>query len=108
MGLIQSTVGWRQLTTLVNISFILAVQIITFAVILLLVLLVARARSNFAKWILVLCFALGVPLLWHTLKSGHLSGMLVLTVVQTVVQVVAMLLLFMPDANEWMHNRTRA
>lgn len=107
VGGIQSAVGWPRLRMLANMSFILTVQVITFAVILLLVLLVSRARSNVAKWLLVFGVALGLPVLYQAVRSGHFSGILILTAVQTLAQIVAMLLLFTPEAQDWMHNRTR-
>jgi hypothetical protein len=107
IGGVQAAIGWRQLIALANLSSIFVIQISTFVIILLLVLLVSRARSKLAKRILVLCFALGVPTLWLTLTSGDMPGIAILTAVQTTAQVVAMLLLFTPGANAWMHNRVR-
>jgi hypothetical protein len=37
-----------------------------------------------------------------------MPGIAILTTIQTTVQVVAMLLLFTPAANTWMHNRVPA
>jgi hypothetical protein len=107
MGVIQSAAGWRQLTMRGNMAFILGVQIITFSIILLLVLLVSRARRNFAKWILVILFVSGLPAIYQAFKSGHVAGIPVVSATQTLAQAVALILLFTPDARAWLRDRTR-
>ena len=70
----------------------------------------ARRASVVAKWIIVVFFAFGVLSLLNSLSKGVILPGLggVLTVTNTVLQAVAVWMLFKPDAKAWFADRGRA
>ena len=84
-------------------GLLIAIQAISFGLLLLLMWLIARRRSVIAKWIYVVLgvagIALSVPSLGDTL--GGPLPLLLLQVAQWVLTIVSIWLLFRPDAREW-------
>lgn len=67
---------------------------------------VSRKASNIAKWILVAFTAIGVVGLVPSLQEPMFGGtQLAITIVLTLLQVVAAALLFRPDAREWFEGK---
>ncbi|MBX9663347.1 hypothetical protein [Novosphingobium sp.] len=69
--------------------------------------LIARRASNLAKWVLVVITALSlvgtVPLVGMLVLSSPLEALL--TVLVTLLQVVAVVFLFRPDAARWLRSK---
>ncbi|XJJ69749.1 hypothetical protein WBP07_22745 (plasmid) [Novosphingobium sp. BL-8A] len=86
IGLIQAYLGWDQNTQMASVGFILTVQIFTATLIASLVLLVSRRRSNIAKWIQIVMFVLGIPLVYKFFTEGMLHGSAWITALQTIGQ----------------------
>jgi hypothetical protein len=101
LGVLNSWLAWPQLVAMRGPTFALTVQALTLAVMLGLTLFVSRRRSNIAKWILIALTALGLPILFQQLTSGQLQGALLITLTQTVSQIVAFALLFTPASRQW-------
>lgn len=81
------------------------IQFFVFGIILLLVLLTSRKRSNIAKWILVVLFGLGaifyipqLAILFHIKIAGVLSSL------QLLAQCVGLYFLFTQESREWFKN----
>lgn len=102
LGLFQAYLGWDRATKMMSVDFLLTVQIFTFSLIGGLALLVARRRSNVAKWVLVALFVIGLPLFFNTISQGMLLGSIWITVLQTVGQLIAYGLLFTTSARSWL------
>jgi hypothetical protein len=86
-----------------GLFFVLAVQGITFAVLIVLIWLIARRRQNWARWVFAVLFVLGLPLslpmVWASLMPITLSG--VISVVQIALQVVGLIFVFSPQSRPW-------
>ena len=72
---------------------VVGIQILTFAIILSLVLLTSRKKSNIAKWLLVILFAIGLLAILAQpgliLANGITS---IIGIIQTLIQAAAVLL----------------
>jgi len=104
IGAIHSAAKWDELVAMASPAFVLAVQVLTFGLVLLLVLLVSRKRSNIAKWINVGLFVLGLPMLGAQFRSGLALGWPLVTIGQSVIQAIALALLFSPSARDWLNS----
>jgi hypothetical protein len=61
---------------------------------------------GYIEWILVILFVSGLPVIYWAFKSGHFAGIPVVSAIQTLAQAVALILLFTPDAQAWLRDRT--
>lgn len=102
LGAMQAFGGWETLEARRSAGEMLALLALTFGTLGGLVLLVSRGRSRAAKWVLVLLYALGLPLTLGSWDAGTLVGSAWLALVQAAVQVAALALLFTPAAREWL------
>lgn len=105
LGPIQTLIGWQQLMALGSIQFVLGIQAFTIGVILLLTFLVSRRRSKVAMWILIVMFVLGVPMIIKMFTDGVLVGASLITLAQTLAQLLGIILLFTPASRSWMRER---
>lgn len=105
ISFVQAALGWRQATAIASPALVVTVQVITIVILLTLVLLISRRRQNWARWVLVVLFVIGLPALARIVMSGQLPGSLWITIVQTVLQLVALAMLFTPPAQEWFRKR---
>jgi hypothetical protein len=69
----------------------------------LLTLLVSRRRSKAAMWVSIVLFVLGMPVTLWLISSGLFPGSVPIAAAQTILQLVAYGLLFMPDAWDWLN-----
>ena len=84
---------------------ILVVMAISLLIPLLLWYFIARRASNIAKWILVVMTLLG--LLFVNLDPGHLGSLAgIASLAVTILQLVAIVLLFRADARAWLSDDT--
>jgi hypothetical protein len=85
-------------------------MVIGFAVMVLLIILIARMRQNWARWVFAVLFVLGLPFtlinLPAVLSANPTAG--ALSVVQMVLQVTALVLIFVPSARPWFSKRVDA
>ena len=102
LGLVQSWLAWPELTKLASPSFILVTQVFSFGIGGGLALLVSRRRSNIAKWISVVLFLIGLPVMAKEAMDGQLTGSASISVVQTIGELVAYALLFAPASVHWL------
>ena len=83
-------------------GLLIAIQAVTYSVVLALVLLISRRASIVAKWVLVLLFLAGVAVMFLrpalTLAEGPI---LAVQGAQTLIQLAALYLLFTPEARRW-------
>ena len=101
-GAVQDALGWQGLVAKAgSVAMVLAIQIITFAIIILLVLLVSRRRSRIAKWVLIISFVIGLVPFVQLLRSGQFTGSAIISIVQAALQGIAIVLLFTRDARPW-------
>ena len=77
--------------------------IVGFGISLLLWFFTSRMRSNIAKWIIVIFFVIGVLSLVFTILNGSSPAGIpgILSILSTVLQAVAVFMLFKPDAVAW-------
>jgi hypothetical protein len=89
-----------------HVRLTLETFIFGFGLPILLTLLISRRRSKAAMWISVVLFVLSIPFELWFVSRGLFPGSVPLLAAQTVFQLVAYALLFMPDAWGWLHRRT--
>lgn len=112
IGLITTLLTWNQTIALMQVDpstaavatpIMIGSLVIGFGISLLLWFLVSRMRSTIAKWVLTVFFVIGVLSVLFTFANGTfppgLAG--VLSIVSTVLQGVAVYMLFRPDAVAW-------
>ena len=79
------------------------IAVVALLVLVLIVWLIARQRKNWARWIFAVLFVLGVPFAFvqlpNVLSANPTAG--ALSLVQLVLQVAALVLIFLPDARPW-------
>ena len=86
-------------------GFLIGIMAFTLGIILLFWYLIARRASNVAKWIWIVLFVIGLAMLPSSLGRmvqtdlGPVKAML--GVINTVLQGVAIFMLFRPDARAW-------
>lgn len=81
-------------------GFVIATSSFSFLISLLLWYLIARRASSIAKWILVILTAFGfIFMLFDSSSYGGVSG--TITWITTILQLVALVFLFRPDAKDW-------
>ena len=109
IGAVQSILQWGSLVDSAHaagrgIGFILFIQAFVFAMEVLFIWLIARRRKNWARWVWLIIFILGIPfappVLGRILRS---SGPVVATLMcaQNLAQIVALYLVFTGSAREW-------
>lgn len=102
LGAVQAFGGWDALAARGSAGEMLALLALTFGTLGGLVLLVSRGRSRAAKWVLVLLYAVGLPLTLGSWDRGTLVGSAWLALVQAAMQVAALALLFTAPARAWL------
>jgi FtsH-binding integral membrane protein len=112
LGLVSTAIGWNATmermqadaaTAAIATPVMVGSIVIGFGISLLLWFFTSRMRSTIAKWILVLFSVLGVLSLVFTMLNGASPGGIpgILSIVSTVLQVAAVVMLFQPDAVAW-------
>ena len=89
-------------------AFIIIVQVFTFGFLALLFWLIAFRHQNWARWLLLVMFVLGLPFALIALPA-QLSASPIkagASIVQTVLQAVALYLVFTGNAKEWFRKTT--
>jgi len=102
IGVLQSAYGWNAAVAASSVALVLTVMIVTFALILGLVFLVSRKRSRIALAVLVLLFAIGLPGFYKIITSGPFFGVESVALLQTVMELVALVFIFTPESRAWM------
>jgi hypothetical protein len=86
-----------------GMGMLIAIMLVSFAVIILLVWLSARRRKNWARWLMLLFFIPGAvmsaPQIAQTLQISPVAG--VLNIVQSIMQLVAIIFVFTGNANPY-------
>jgi hypothetical protein len=111
IGVIVSTLQWSQTVAmsapLGGAGFAIFVQAFVLAFMVLFIWLVARRHKNWARWLLLILFVLGLPfyfrVLGQMLRLNPTAGNL--SVVQVLAQTVAQFLIFTGNARDWFHDR---
>lgn len=100
---VMAAVTWRDTAAAYGEGVAVGLNAGVVGVTLLVLLLATRARSRVALWLLVALTVLGVGgFLWQVASGVLSTGLLgVLTSVQTVMAVIAVVLLFRPAARAW-------
>lgn len=112
LGLISTAIGWNATmermqadaaTAAIATPVMLGSVIVGFGISLLLWFFTSRMRSNIAKWIIVIFFVIGVLSLVFTILNGSSPAGIpgILSILSTVLQAVAVFMLFKPDAVAW-------
>jgi hypothetical protein len=112
LGLVSTAIGWNTmkegmqadpLTAAVATPVMVGSVIIGFGISLLLWFFTSRMRSTIAKWILTIFSVIGVLSLVFPMLNGAAPAGIpgILSIVSTVLQVAAVVMLFRPDAVAW-------
>jgi hypothetical protein len=107
IGLFNSALTWNQnvarASKIGGAYFVLYIQVFVLAFIVLFIWLVARRRKNWARWVLLVLFVLGMPgtvrVVRHWLSIEPVAG--VLNLVQILAQVIALVYVFTGNARDW-------
>ena len=110
VGALQSFLTWDRIAQAAaaypgGTRPIIIMLIFIYALVATLTLLVSRRRSRIAMWILIALFALGLYGLVVSVARGQFGSDLnaIMTALGTIVQSVALGLLFTPSARRWMN-----
>jgi hypothetical protein len=111
--LVQTYLGWDGLmrnlaATGHAVGYFITIDVCVFAVMIGLTLLISRRKSQIAKWISIALFVLGLPAVFVIFSGGHLFGSALITIVQTIGQLIAYGLLFTPAARHWLNKKPSA
>jgi hypothetical protein len=106
LGVLQDVIGSDQIAGKSSAPFMVFVQVFTVVVIVSLVLFVSRRRSITAKWILVVISVLGIPAMWGVFASGNLHGSSIISLIQGILQIIALGMLFIPSSRSWLSGTT--
>lgn len=103
IGLVNTSLGWENLTQKAGVGSLLSVLAGTFLITVVLVLLISRKGSNVARWVLVVMFALGAIPYITSLAGMFAQNPIIafLAAVQVTLQVIALCLVFRPDTKPW-------
>ena len=107
-GALNSWLAWPQLLAISGPTFLITVQLFTFALMMGLTLLISRRRSNVAKWIFTGLFVAGVPIVLRQALTGTLTGSLEISFIQAAAQAVAFALLFTSSSRRWFKSEAAA
>ena len=107
IGVVNTVLDWNRLVTMAKhlggAVFIVLVDGIVFGVLILLIWLVARQAKNWARWVQLGMFVVGIPsgirLVEHNLHDRPVAGTLGL--LSAVLQVAALFLIFTGNARDW-------
>lgn len=103
IGIVVAALQYPSLSGQAGAGFTLFVQAFVLGFLFLLVWLIARRRKNWARWVLLILFLVGIPayipILSDMLLVSSLSG--ILSIVQLFTQGVALYLIFTGDAASW-------
>lgn len=86
-------------------GFLIGSMVIGIAISLLFWFFIARKRSKVAKWILIVFFGFGLISLPFSIFSVPLA-LMIPTIVNTILQGLAVFMLFRPDAIAWFNGET--
>lgn len=100
LGVVQSYFEWPNFTQQTSAGYVPFTQLLVFAVMLTLTLLISRRRSNIAKWISVALYLLGLPLYFKMVGEGSVEPGIV-QLIQLMLQAIGYTLLFTPQARKW-------
>jgi hypothetical protein len=103
LGLVQTWLGWDSLVRLSSVGQLVMTDVFTFGLVILLTLLVSRRRSKVAMWISIVLFVLGLPFVALLAAKGLMVGSTLISIAQTLGQLVAYGLLFTPSARRWLN-----
>jgi hypothetical protein len=107
LGIVASVLNWQRTVASIQAvgfgpGFIIAIQAVSVAVMLLLLYFIARRASEVAKWIFIVLVVLGALNLLVSFKAVLAMGPGgMISPFQIVLQLVAIWLLFRPDSLEW-------
>jgi hypothetical protein len=107
IGLINATLTWdhnvAQASKLGGAYFVLFIQMFVISFIVLFIWLVARRYKNWARWVLLVLFVLGMPgtvgVVRQWFRLEPVVG--VLNLVQILIQVIALVYVFTGNARDW-------
>ena len=106
IGLLILAIDFRSLTSLATPVYVAVVQIVSFALVVFLVWLIARRRVGWLRWLLLLLFLAGLPFAVQNIAAIFLraTAVGVLLCLQAGLQVVGLYLIFTGDAKPWFRN----
>lgn len=87
----------------VGVGFLLVMQLLLIALFVLLIWLIARRRKNWARWVILIFFLLGLPMLvpdfLEMLDANPIVGLL--SAIQVILQIAALCFLFTGNSRVW-------
>jgi K+ transporter len=107
IGVVISALSFSRASAQAGPAFGIAILTFVVAVSVLLVWLIARRRKNWARWVLLIGFLLGLLAfpwgLAELFRASILAG--TLSIVQTLIQIIAIYLIFTDRAQGWFKRR---
>jgi hypothetical protein len=102
LGVINSWLSWEQLLLLgASLAFGILIQLSVVGIMMGLVLLVSRIRSNIARWAFIVFFALGLLITISNELRDDFPSIGIIGYAQTTMQFIAFMLLFRPASRRW-------
>jgi hypothetical protein len=107
IGVIGSALEWNRLVLQADpvggAPFVLVVQGLVIASEVILIWLIARRRKNWARWLALISFLVGIPFGVNTyielFQTNALVG--ILSTIQDLLQIIALYLIFTGNARDW-------
>ena len=98
--------GWAELTAAAPMAIVVGTVVFVIGVLAVLLVFMGM-RMNWARIVYLLLFIVGLPSgakgIVHALDADALVG--AISIVQIALQIIALVLLFMPESNAWFRNR---
>jgi len=98
--------GWAELTAAAPMAIVVGTVVFVIGVLAVLLVFMGM-RMNWARIVYLLLFIVGLPSgakgIVHALDTDALVG--AISIVQIALQIIALVLLFMPESNAWFRNR---
>lgn len=104
-GVIRVVLNWPEEAVLTSPWRLLVIQSFVAIITIVLILFVSRKRSVIALIIFSALFILGIPSLFFLLRSGHIVGSSIITIVLAAIQAIALIFLLAPSARRWISRR---
>ncbi len=102
LGVVYSWPSWDELLLLgASSAFVILILLSVAGIMMGLVLLLSRSRSNIAKWVFAVFFALGLLQTVSNELGDDLPSIGMIGYAQTTMQFIALVLLFRPASRRW-------
>jgi hypothetical protein len=108
IGVIISALEYQRLSAVASPAFVLTIQFFVMLLLVWLIWLTARRHKNWARWVFLILFLVGLPLYIPNLADmmAHNAIAGVLSAAQMLIEGVSLYFVFSGDAKDWFRKPT--